>query len=75
MPIYLFSDKIYKALEETQPGKGNEIQLTDGIQKQIGYNQKIMAIKLKKALHLDIGTPESYWNALKISYEYLANNR
>jgi len=75
MPIYLFSDKTYKALEETQPGKGNEIQLTDGIQKQIGYNQKIMAIKLKKALHLDIGTPESYWNALKISYEYLANNR
>tara|TARA_B100002003_G_scaffold81333_1_gene75946 strand:- start:4645 stop:5505 length:861 start_codon:yes stop_codon:yes gene_type:complete len=75
MPIYLFTEKIYKALEETQPGKGNEIQLTDGIQKQIELGQKIMAVKLKKALHLDIGTPESYWQALRISYERLANNR
>ncbi len=73
--IYLFTEKIYKALEETQPGKGNEIQLTDGIQKQIELGQKIMAVKLKKALHLDIGTPESYWQALRISYERLANNR
>jgi UTP--glucose-1-phosphate uridylyltransferase len=75
MPIYLFTDKIYEALEETQPGKGDEIQLTDGIQKLIEQNRKVMAIKLKKALHLDIGTPESYFTAQKISFEKLANNR
>ena len=73
MPIYLFTENIYKALEETQPGKGNEIQLTDGIQKLIEWKQNVMAIKLKKALHLDIGTPESYWNAQKISYENISN--
>ena len=73
MPIYLFTEKIYKALEETQPGKDNEIQLTDGIQKLIEWNQKVMAIKLKKALHLDIGTPESYWNAQKISYRNISD--
>ena len=72
MPIYLFTEKIYKALEETQPGKGNEIQLTDGIQKLIEWNQKVMSIKLKKALHLDIGTPESYWNAQKISFQNIS---
>lgn len=75
MPIYLFTENIYKALEETQPGKSNEIQLTDGIQKLIEWKQKVMAIKLKKVLHLDIGTPESYWNALKMSYENISNKR
>tara|TARA_B100000315_G_scaffold259336_1_gene314967 strand:- start:1066 stop:1914 length:849 start_codon:yes stop_codon:yes gene_type:complete len=73
MPIYLFTDKIYEALEKTLPGKGDEIQLTDGIQKLIEWNQKVLAIKLEKALHLDIGTPESYWNAQKISYENISN--
>jgi len=75
MPIYLFTENIYNALKETQPGKGNEIQLTDGIQKLIEQNQKVNAIKLNKALHLDIGTPESYWNAQKRSFEYLANGQ
>jgi len=75
MPIYLFTEKIYEALEKTQPGKGDEVQLTDGIQKLIEQNQKVMAIKLKKALHLDIGTPESYWTAQKISFEQLANEK
>lgn len=75
MPIYAFTEKIYEALKETKPGKGGEIQLTDGIQKLIEWNQKVLAYKLKNALHLDIGTPESYWNAQKLSYQHLANRR
>lgn len=73
MPIYAFTEKIYEALEATLPGKSGEIQLTDGIQKLIEWNQNVVAYKLKAALHLDIGTPESYWHAQELSYKYLAN--
>ncbi len=75
MPIYAFTEKIYEALAETKPGKGGEIQLTDGIQKLIDWNRRVLAFKLKKSLHFDIGTPESYWNAQKLSYQHLANGK
>jgi len=72
MPVYAFTEKIYEALKETRPGKAGEIQLTDGIQKLIEWNEKVLAYKLENALHFDIGTPESYWNAQKLSYQHLA---
>lgn len=75
MPVYAFTKKIYEALQETKPGKGGEIQLTDGIQKLIEWNEKVQAFKLNNVFHFDIGTPESYWNAQKISYENISNKR
>jgi|TARA_B100000315_G_scaffold233639_1_gene246909 UTP--glucose-1-phosphate uridylyltransferase len=74
MPIYAFGKTIYETLDETKPGKGGEIQLTDGIQKLIDWKQKVLACELTNALHLDIGTPLNYWNALKQSHRHLANN-
>lgn len=71
MPIYIFRPVIFKALKETPPGKGNEIQLTDGIQKLIDWGRGIHAIKLgPRDIRLDIGTIETYWDALKLSYHY-----
>lgn len=74
MPLYAFNKTIYEALDETKPGIGGEIQLTDGIQKLIEWNKKVVACELRNALHLDIGTPENYWNAIKQSYDNMNIN-
>jgi len=71
MPIYVFNPVIFKALEVTQPGRGDEIQLTDGIQMLIDWGHKVMAVKLEEdEVKLDIGNPESCWEALSLSYQH-----
>jgi UTP--glucose-1-phosphate uridylyltransferase len=71
MPLYIFSPAIFEALKSTAPDKGGEIQLTDAIQKLIETGQRVQAIKLREDdLRLDIGTPETYWEALKLSYQH-----
>jgi len=71
MPIYVFHPVIFKALEKTQPGKGGEIQLTDAIQKLIDWGLNVYAVKLNKnEVRLDIGSPETYWEALSLSYQH-----
>jgi UTP--glucose-1-phosphate uridylyltransferase len=71
MAMYVFHPVIFKALEATEPGKNGEIQLTDGIQKLVDWGLKVYAIKLDRDhSHLDIGSPERYWDALKLSYQH-----
>jgi len=73
MPIYLFKDRIFEALEKTEAGVGGEIQLTDAIQKMIDWGLKVMAVALKpEDVRLDIGTPKTYWEALQSSHSSLA---
>ena len=70
MAMYIFHPVIFKALEATTPGKNGEIQLTDAIQKLIEWGLSVYAIKLDKSYsHLDIGSPERYWEALELSYK------
>jgi UTP--glucose-1-phosphate uridylyltransferase len=70
MAMYVFHPVIFKALEATQPGRNGEIQLTDAIQKLIDWGLNVYAIKLDKNYsHLDIGSPERYWDALSLSYQ------
>ena len=70
MPIYIFEPDIFKAIRETAPGVGGEIQLTDAIQRLIDWRQPVEAMKLHDdEIRLDVGTPETYWEALKLSYE------
>ncbi|MFH1821221.1 MAG: sugar phosphate nucleotidyltransferase [Methanobacteriota archaeon] len=69
MPIYIFNPVIFKTLKEISPGKGNEIQLTDGMQRIIDMGLGSYALKMgPRDIWLDIGTIETYWNALEISY-------
>jgi UTP--glucose-1-phosphate uridylyltransferase len=69
MAMYAFHLIIFKALEATKPGKNGEIQLTDAIQKLIDWDLKVIAVKLDKSYaHLDIGSPERYWEAIELSY-------
>ncbi|MEM2178989.1 MAG: sugar phosphate nucleotidyltransferase [Candidatus Methanomethylicaceae archaeon] len=73
MPIYIFDPMIFKALEVTPLGVDNEIQLTDAIQKLIDWNMDVEAIKLElDDIRLDVGTPETYWEALSISFHYFS---
>ena len=71
MAMYVFQPVIFKALENTKPGKNGEIQLTDAIQKLIDWGLNVYAVRLdKNYAHLDIGSPERYWEALELSYKH-----
>ncbi|MEW6604505.1 MAG: sugar phosphate nucleotidyltransferase, partial [Thermoproteota archaeon] len=69
MPVYIFEPEIFRALEMTHAGKSNELQLTDGIMKLVELGKRVIAIKMKRDdLWIDIGTPNTYWDALRTSY-------
>jgi UTP--glucose-1-phosphate uridylyltransferase len=69
LPLYVFNPSIYDALKHTSPDKRNELQLTDAIQQLIDRRCKVRAIRLRRnEIRLDIGTPETYWEALDLSY-------
>jgi len=71
VPVYVFDPIILKALKVTRTGVRGEIELTDAIQKIIDWGFKVYAVKLpEEDFWLDIGTPEKYWEALKISYNF-----
>jgi UTP--glucose-1-phosphate uridylyltransferase len=71
MAMYAFRPEIFEALETTKPGKNGEIQLTDAIQKLVDSGSKVFAIKLDSSYsHLDIGSPERYWQALELSHQH-----
>lgn len=69
MPIYIFKSKIFDALLEIKPGIGNELQLTDAIQRIISLDGDVLAIKFRGQDDcIDIGTPENYFHAISVSY-------
>jgi UTP--glucose-1-phosphate uridylyltransferase len=68
--MYVFHPKIFKALEATPAGKNGEVQLTDAIQKLIDWGSDVYAVKLDRSYsHLDVGSPERYWDALSLSHQ------
>lgn len=70
MAMYVFHPVIFKALDQTQPGRGGEVHLTDAIQMLIDWGLNVYALKLdREYVHLDIGSPERYWDALSLSYQ------
>ena len=71
MPVYIFDRSIFGSLEKTGPGKNNEIQLTDGIAKLLEINRnKVIAVKMGDMdSFIDVGNPESYWEALNFTYK------
>ncbi len=69
MAMYAFHPVIFKALETTQPGKSGEIQLTDAIQKLIDWGLNVIAVKMNEDyVHIDVGSPERFWDALSLSH-------
>jgi UTP--glucose-1-phosphate uridylyltransferase len=71
MAMYAFHPVIFKALEETQPDRNGEIQLTDAIQKIIDWDLTVIAAKMDADFfHIDVGNPERYFEALSLSHSF-----
>ncbi len=69
MPLYIFDAAIFESLKKTKKDRLGEIQLTGAIQGLIDSGRKVQAVNLRPDdLRLDIGTPETYWEALESSY-------
>jgi UTP--glucose-1-phosphate uridylyltransferase len=61
---YVFSPRIFDYLNETQPGKGDEIQLTDAIRMLIRDGHKVLGVRLPAGQRrFDIGNFQSYFEA------------
>jgi dTDP-glucose pyrophosphorylase len=67
--VYVFSPKIFRALEDTPPMDGKEHELTSGISKIISEGGTAYGILLEKEKWLNVGDPESYHTALAYSYD------
>lgn len=68
-PVYIFTSSIFDCLQKLKPGRDNEIQLTDGIELLVESGKKVLAVGLCESdMRFDIGNPESYWEALRESY-------
>ena len=69
LPLYYFKADIFSSIKKIKPGKGKEIQLTDGIQNLIKEKQKVLAITLNKnEEEVDVGTVESYKKSQEITF-------
>ncbi|MBS7609834.1 NTP transferase domain-containing protein [Candidatus Bathyarchaeota archaeon] len=67
--IYVFHNKIFKAIEQIRSYEAGETQLTDAIKHLILDGCKVYAVELLPGeKRIDIGTPESYWEALKYTF-------
>lgn len=53
---YVLSSSIFASLENTQPGAGNEIQLTDGISHMMRNGERVIAYVIKSQRY-DVGNP------------------
>jgi UTP--glucose-1-phosphate uridylyltransferase len=75
MPLYVFTPTIFDALKNAIPDKKGELQLTTGIQNLINKKESVMGVPMiKNELKLDIGTPEMYWDSLRVSHKYSQNS-
>ena len=69
LPLYYFKADIFSSVKKIKPGKGKELQLTDGIQNLIKEKQKVLAITLNKnEEEIDVGTVESYKKSQEITF-------
>lgn len=76
MPVYVFDSVIFKALESTAVGHGGEVQLTDGIQRMVEWGLNVYGVMIgSDEVRLDIGSPDSYWEAQNLSHKYFSQTR
>lgn len=67
--LYVFKPTIYGEIERAEPDEGGEIQLTDAIQSLIDEGGVVYAVELREGRRVDVGTSETYWDALKTIYK------
>lgn len=68
MPVYIFKESIFSALRSVKKESKGELQLTDAIQHLISEGKKVIGVKLSsKDVRLDIGSPQTLIDALRLS--------
>jgi UTP--glucose-1-phosphate uridylyltransferase len=65
--LYLLPPRIFEALEECGPSPRGEIELTDAVQRLIEWGEEVYAYDVGDTFWVDVGTPETYLNALLLS--------
>jgi UTP--glucose-1-phosphate uridylyltransferase len=64
--LYAFNERIYHYLERVRKCHDHELELTDAIEGLVEDGGKVYAVELNpNETRIDIGSPESYWNALR----------
>ena len=72
--IYIFKPSIFEILKKTKPDKKGEVQLADALKKLIKTGLTIIAVELNdNEKRVDVGTPESYVDCIRESYEFFNN--
>jgi len=70
LALYYFKPDIFSSLKKIKPGKGNEFQLTDGIQNLLDNGKKVLAITLEgNEDEIDVGTVDSYKKTMELCYK------
>lgn len=70
---YILTPDIFELIEQTEPGKGGEIQITDALMKQ-AQEGCVMAYKFQ-GRRFDCGSAEGYIDATNFCYEHLYQTR
>jgi UTP--glucose-1-phosphate uridylyltransferase len=69
--IYIFKPSIFEILKKIKPDKKEEIQLADALKKILKSDMTMIAVELKDIeKRVDVGTPESYVDCIRESYEF-----
>ena len=71
MPMYGFRHSIFDCLEKIRPGKNNEIQITDAIQKLIEDKCNVVALRVDDEEFWDVGTVDAFWTTLNKSHSLI----
>lgn len=61
---YVFTPRIFEAIEATDPGVKGELWLTDAIRRLLEWGDSVRCVRLNKdEQRYDIGTPQTYYRA------------
>ena len=72
--LYVFPPEIFDAIRETEPSPRGEIEVTSSIEKLIKKGVKFYALEVDTPW-VDVGTPETYLEALLCSIKASSTNR
>jgi len=73
--VNIFEKEIFDAIKNTKPGVNGEIQLTDGIETLIKQGKNVVGSLMNSVDPcIDIGVPNTYFDALKYSYSHIIKN-
>lgn len=73
--FYVLPPSIFDALSECRPSPRGEIELTDAIQKLIEWGEDVYAYDVGDVYWVDVGTPETYLDAVLLSLKACNDHR